>query len=149
MVGVWVFRHRGGLGSSATAAFARPVHGRHLADGQRRHRAAGCDDARRRADVSCCEETGLTPAELYNAGCVDTFYVAAADTLFHRINFAALVPPDAAGHVLNAEHTAHRWLPLPDLPAALTWASERPVVAAIEREILSDGPSKPHLRIGG
>ena len=92
------------------------------------------------------EETGLTDVQLFNAGHVETFYIADGDTLWHRVNFAALISPDAI-ITLNDEHTDHRWLSLPDLRAAITWDSERGVIDTIEREILNRGPSYEHLRI--
>ena len=55
------------------------------------------------------EETGLLPAELYRLEGVNVFYVVPHDTIWHCIQFCAIV--DRRQPVkLNREHDASRWL---------------------------------------
>jgi dATP pyrophosphohydrolase len=92
------------------------------------------------------EESGLSPIEFYRLGTVESFYTAIDDTLWHSVAFCAIVPRDAKV-VLNEEHDAHRWMPRESFPHACMWASERSLLEELFREILDNGPAKPHLRI--
>ena len=40
------------------------------------------------------EEAGLEPAEFFHVDCVNTFYLAQADSIMHSPMFCALVAPD-------------------------------------------------------
>ena len=92
------------------------------------------------------EETGLRPAEFYRLGAMETFYIPHGETVWHVPNFAAVVPRDAAV-VLNDEHDAYRWVSRDRIDAESMWASERPVLAEVMREICDGGLAKPHLRM--
>jgi dihydroneopterin triphosphate diphosphatase len=92
------------------------------------------------------EESGLTPQEFYRLGTVESFYTAIDDTLWHSVAFCALIARDAQ-LALNEEHDAYRWTPRDKFPQVCMWASERNLLDELLREILDDGPAKPHLRI--
>jgi len=92
------------------------------------------------------EESGLSPAEFFRLGTVESFYTAIDDTLWHSVAFCALVGRDAKV-TLNEENDAFRWTPRGEFPGACMWASERHLLDELLREILDDGPAKPHLRI--
>ena len=92
------------------------------------------------------EETGLVPGEFYTLGIVETFYIAAADEMWHSPAFLAIVATDAK-ITFDDEHDAHRWIELADALRQFMWPSERPLIDAIVREIFGGGLSKPHLLI--
>ena len=78
-----------------------------------------------------CEETGFVPTEFYSLGIVETFHIAASDTLyflFHSPTFVAVVDA-ATGVVLDPEHDAHRWIEAADATRLFMWPSEGPVAA--------------------
>jgi 8-oxo-dGTP pyrophosphatase MutT (NUDIX family) len=70
------------------------------------------------------EETGLTPARLYNVSRVELFYQ-------HRIDEVALVPVFAvfvthqASVRLGPEHDHFEWLPAPEAGSRFAWPRER------------------------
>ena len=147
MVGVWVFRPAAG-GHEGLQLLRSP--GRYMAGTWQTVSGGiepGDSTTHAAARRELREETGLTDVQLFNAGHVETFYIADGDTLWHRVNFAALTTA-AATITLNDEHTDHRWLSLSDLRGSITWDSERGVIDTIEREILNRGPSYEHLRTG-
>jgi 8-oxo-dGTP pyrophosphatase MutT (NUDIX family) len=92
------------------------------------------------------EESGLTPAEFYRLGTVESFYTPIDDTLWHSVAFCAVVSRDAR-ITLNEEHDGSRWIPRREFPAACTWASERNLLDELFAEILDNGPAKPLLHI--
>lgn len=92
------------------------------------------------------EETGLTPIEFYQLDIVNTFYLAKGDSIWFVPMFCAIVPDDAEVR-LNEEHTQFRWLPREAFPDALMWPGELAAFAELEKQILDNGPAKPHLRI--
>src|SRR5690606_13648492 len=92
------------------------------------------------------EETGLRPTELYGLCTVETFFLAARDTIMHVPAFCAIVGVGCAV-VLNEEPDAYQWLPRAEMPAAVTWASERAVLREVMDDILGNGLAKPYLRI--
>ena len=92
------------------------------------------------------EETGLAPLEFYQLDTIDLFYLVAGDSLWHVPGFCAVVGRDAAV-VLNEEHDAHRWTPRAHIDSDFLWPGERAQLAELCREILDDGPAKPHLRV--
>jgi dATP pyrophosphohydrolase len=92
------------------------------------------------------EETRLVPAEFYRLEHVSIFYTIAHDTLWHCVQFCAIVGREV-GVTLNAEHTEFRWLSAAEAIKEFMWEDDRRAVAEIIREILGDGPAKPHLRI--
>lgn len=92
------------------------------------------------------EETGLIPAEFYRLEHVSIFYVIPEDTLWHCVQFCAIVKREDCVN-LNAEHTELRWLSTDEAATQFMWEDDRKAVAQITREILGDGPTKPHVRI--
>jgi dATP pyrophosphohydrolase len=92
------------------------------------------------------EETGVRPGELYQLDTLDSFYLAAADAVYHCPGFCAVVGRDVE-IVLNAEHDAYRWVAREHIDRDFLWPGERLQAAEICREILDDGPAKPFLRI--
>lgn len=94
----------------------------------------------------CREETGLTPVEFYQVDVVNTFYLAASDSIMQSPMFCALVSPGAIV-VLNHEHTDFRWVPRSEIESKVMWPGERCALIELCREILDDGPAKPFLRI--
>ena len=92
------------------------------------------------------EETGLIPAEFYRLEHVSIFYTIPHDTLWHCVQFCAIVQRQDRV-VLNAEHTEFRWLSAEAAATQFMWEDDRQAVAQIVREILGNGPAKPHVRI--
>ena len=94
------------------------------------------------------EETGLVPEadEFFQLDTVDTFYLAADDSVWHVPGFCAVVPRDAAV-TLNAEHDDFRWLPRAQAGDELLWPGERRQFEELTREVMDFGPARPFLRI--
>lgn len=92
------------------------------------------------------EETCLTPSEFFHVDVVNTFYLAAADSIMHSPMFVAIIPADAKV-CINEEHTAHRWVRREQMESHVMWPGERAALAEVCREILDNGPAKEYLRI--
>ena len=92
------------------------------------------------------EETGLAPREFFQLDVVNTFYLAAGDSIIHAPMFCAMVEADAKV-TLNHESTEFRWKPRSEFSSALMWPGERAAFGELCAEILDDGPAKPFLRI--
>lgn len=92
------------------------------------------------------EEAGLAPVEFYRAPSVESFYLAADDTLWHSVTFCAFVDRDAVVQ-LNEEHDAFRWTPGQRMLDESMWASERAVLNDLFHDVLRDSAAKPHLRV--
>jgi dATP pyrophosphohydrolase len=92
------------------------------------------------------EEAGLAPIEFFQVDVVNTFYIAATDSIMHSPMFCALIPADAKV-CINDEHTAYRWVPREQMESHLMWPGERAAFAELCREILDNGPAKEYLRI--
>jgi dihydroneopterin triphosphate diphosphatase len=92
------------------------------------------------------EEAGLVPAEFFRLGLVESFYTDLNDTLWHSVVFCAIVARHQSV-LLNEEHDDYRWISRDKIDALTMWASERPLLAEICREILDDGLAKPYLRM--
>lgn len=69
------------------------------------------------------EETGLSPARLYNLSRVESFYRHRTDEIGFIPVFAALV--EAAEVRLSTEHEAAEWLSLAAAAGRLAWPRER------------------------
>lgn len=69
------------------------------------------------------EETGLSPARLYNLSRVESFYRHRVDEIGFIPVFAALV--DRVEVRLSPEHEAFEWLPIPVAKGRLAWPRER------------------------
>jgi dihydroneopterin triphosphate diphosphatase len=89
------------------------VHGR-IEDGE-----TPAEAARRELN----EETGLTPARVYNLSRVESFYRHRVDEVGFIPVFAALV--ERAEVRLSHEHEAFAWLPVPQAQGRLAWPRER------------------------
>lgn len=92
------------------------------------------------------EETGLVPQEFYRLSHLESFYIPADETIWHCPAFCAMVERHAALQ-LNGEHDAARWVPRSQIESVTMWASELPALADICRNILDNGPARPHLRL--
>jgi dATP pyrophosphohydrolase len=92
------------------------------------------------------EEAGLTPIEFYQLDYVETFYIAADDTLWQRPGFCAIVERDEAVK-LNEEHDDFRWVAREKVDESFMWPGERAAIGELCREILDNGRAKPYLRI--
>ncbi len=115
-----------------------------------RGRIEGNETAAEAALREMREECGLAPVELYRLAILETFFIpgqsADTDVIWHSVCFCAIVAPDAEVR-LNDEHTAYRWISRDQIDAHTMWASERQVIQALCRDILDDGPARPHLRV--
>lgn len=69
------------------------------------------------------EETGLTPARLYNLSRVESFYRHRVDEIGFIPCFAALV--EQSDVKLSSEHDAFEWMPVPAAQGRLAWPRER------------------------
>ena len=92
------------------------------------------------------EEASLMPTEFYKIDVVNTFYLAAADSIMQSPMFCAIVDSDASVQ-LNAEHTDWRWVPREQIESKVMWPGERAALAELFKEILDNGPAKQYLRI--
>lgn len=92
------------------------------------------------------EETGLIPTEFYRLQHVSIFYVVPHDTLWHCVQFCAIVGRQDRVS-LNSEHTEFRWLAAAEVAKQFMWEDDRKAVGQIVNEILGQGLSKPHVRI--
>lgn len=92
------------------------------------------------------EEAGLRPREMYRVDCVQTFYTAVNDTLWHAIPFVALVSREDEVR-LNVEHDAVRWIAREAVNEAFMWETDRQCVALVCRDILDGSSAKPYLKI--
>jgi dATP pyrophosphohydrolase len=109
----------------------------------------GIDEGERATDAALRElreETGLSPREFYRLGCIESFYTAVDDTLWHAVPFCAIVGRDDAVR-LNEEHVDFRWVARHRIGAESMWASERRVLDELMRDVLDESAAKPHLRI--
>lgn len=70
------------------------------------------------------EETGLTPARLYNLSRVESFYQHRLDEVALVPVFAAFVPPEAAVRI-GLEHDRYEWLAPPAARARFAWPREQ------------------------
>lgn len=92
------------------------------------------------------EETGLLPLEFFQLDTLDTFYLAADDTVWNCPGFCAIVPTDAA-IILNHEHDAYRWVARSNIDRDFLWPGERLQLAELCREVLDAGPAREFLRV--
>ena len=94
------------------------------------------------------EETGLVPEadQFFQLDTVDTFYLAADDTVWHVPGFCAVVGRDAAV-TLNEEHDDFRWVSRAQADLEFLWPGERRQLEEVAREIMDFGPARPFLRI--
>ena len=81
------------------------------------------------------EETGLVPRRFSHLSYVESFYIAATDTVWHRTGFCAVVDREDAVQ-LNQEHTAARWISRKEIRKSVTWPGEGAALAEVFREHL-------------
>lgn len=93
------------------------------------------------------EETGLRPLRVWQLEHVNTFFIAARDTVFLCPGFAIEVAADAAVR-LNEEHVAFEWLGAAAAAQRMMWPGQRTALREIVDVILSGHFSEPYLRIG-
>ena len=113
-----------------------------------RGRIEGTEKAWQGALRELREETGIVPEadEFYQLDTVDTFYLAADDTIWHVPGFCAVVPRDSVVR-LNAEHDDFRWVDRSVIDQEFLWPGERRQLEELVREIMDFGPARPILRI--
>jgi dATP pyrophosphohydrolase len=94
------------------------------------------------------EEAGLAPSPgaVYQLDTVDTFYLAADDSVWHVPGFCAVVGRDEPV-ILNAEHDGYRWVSRDRFDQDFLWPGERRQLEELTREILDNGPARHYLRI--
>jgi dihydroneopterin triphosphate diphosphatase len=92
------------------------------------------------------EETSLVPAEFYQLNDVDVFYIPAGDTLWHCINFCAVIRRGDQV-TLNDEHDDFRWLSETEAQTQYMWPGNRRAVQEIREQILGNGIAKPFMRV--
>src|SRR4051794_19578115 len=92
------------------------------------------------------EETGLSPREFFVIEFVNTFYIPSQDTLWHSINFLAIVDANAKVTLCN-EHDDCRWVPQIAVENSFMWPGDRRAIEEAVREILQNGLAKEYLRI--
>ncbi len=93
------------------------------------------------------EETGLVPRAFHRLSALETFYLPGPpEAIFHSVGFCAQVER-ADGIALNREHDAARWVARDGAADAFMWASERPLIADLCRNILDGGPAGAYLRV--
>ena len=92
------------------------------------------------------EETGLIPDEFYKLSDAHVFYIAVHDTLWHSIQFCAVVARQAL-IVMNSENEAHRWLPADEAQEQFMWPGDRRSIQEIRQQIIGDGIAKQFMRV--
>jgi dihydroneopterin triphosphate diphosphatase len=92
------------------------------------------------------EEAGLSPTEFYRIDCVQTFYTAVNDTLWHAVPFAAIVRREDEVR-MNEEHDAARWIARDAINDAFMWETDRACIGLLCRDVLDGSAAKPYLKI--
>ena len=87
------------------------------------------------------EETGLTPARLYNLSRVELFYQAAPDEVSLVPVFVAMIA-DGRDVVRSAEHDGAEWVDFTEARERLTWPRSVRALDDIER-LLPGGEAGP------
>jgi dihydroneopterin triphosphate diphosphatase len=92
------------------------------------------------------EECGMSPAEFYRTGSIESFYTDHDDTIWNSAVFCAIVGREAEVK-LNEEHDAFRWIARDQMDDHMMWASERQLLPGLLRDLFNAGPAKTYLRI--
>ena len=90
------------------------------------------------------EEAGLAPDEFYKLSDAHVFYIAAHDTLWHSIQFCAVVKRNAVV-VMDHEHDQFRWLPIESAEEHFMWPGDRRSIQEIREQIIGNGIAKPYM----
>lgn len=117
-------------GSGRSPGSWEAVHG-HVEPGERPEDAAWRE---------VIEETGLTPARLYNLSRVETFYMTRRGAVALVPAFAAVVTDEAVR--LSGEHDRWEWLPLEGARARFSWPRCRRALDDLG-VLLADGTAGP------
>lgn len=91
------------------------------------------------------EETGLIPDALYATSFCEQFYFAPGNRIEIVPAFVARIADDARV-VLNAEHSAYRWLAPATAARRFPFGSQRDLLAHVRREFIRRAPA-PFLHI--
>ncbi len=94
--------------------------------------------------ASSREEAGLAPDEFYKLSDAHVFYIAAHDTLWHSIQFCAVVKRNAVV-VMDHEHDQFRWLPIESAEEHFMWPGDRRSIQEIREQIIGNGIAKPYM----
>jgi 8-oxo-dGTP pyrophosphatase MutT (NUDIX family) len=94
------------------------------------------EQAHRTALREIKEETGLTPAQLWVAPTVNSFYEPAGEYICLLPVFAARVEDEKIK--LSAEHTAYQWVDKITAQKLLAWEGQRKAVHIIEDYFLNE-----------
>lgn len=86
------------------------------------------------------EETGLVPDALYATSFCEQFYFAPANRIEVVPAFVARIA-DNADVVLNAEHSAYRWLTPGMAARRFPFGSQRDLLAHVRREFIQREPA--------
>ncbi|MGA3066002.1 MAG: NUDIX domain-containing protein [Tepidisphaeraceae bacterium] len=92
------------------------------------------------------EETGVFPDEFFKLSDAHVFYIAAHDTLWHSIQFCAMVNREAT-IVMDTEHDAFRWLGAEEAEVHFMWPGDRRSIQEIRGQIIGNGLAKPFMRV--
>jgi dATP pyrophosphohydrolase len=92
------------------------------------------------------EESGLVPDEFYKLSDAHIFYIAAHDTLWHSIQYCAVVKAGAQVR-LDAENEAVRWLGAESAEEQYMWPGDRRSVREIREQIIGNGIAKAFMRV--
>lgn len=92
------------------------------------------------------EETGLRPVAFWQTDRPNVFFMASSDSVTIAPCFAAEVAAEAQV-VLNAEHTAYRWMPAEAALRAFMWPGQRETIREILALIVTPSAARAHLAI--
>jgi len=101
------------------------------------------EPARRAALREIREETGLTPAALYNSGETEIFYEACSDRMVVVPAFVAFVD-ELAVTLSPDEHDAYEWLAFKEALERLEFPQQRRVLKAIHENFVL---AEPEVRL--
>lgn len=92
------------------------------------------------------EETGLSPARMFQVEYLETFYFRPSDSLLLMPVFAVEVPVNSE-ITLNHEHDAHRWVLEAQIPSAFMWRTQREALSILLDALHHGSPAMHFLEI--
>lgn len=95
------------------------------------------------------EEIGVTRQQIklmLQVEYLESFYFQPHDYVVMMPVFSVELPMNAE-LTLNAEHDAHRWVPMQDIPTHFMWRTQREALAAVMDEVLHPGLAREFLTI--